>query len=904
MTPSLWIAGALCAALATPTPPVARVKVEHGVPQLYVHGKRTPPMMFWTPSPMGKTAMRGSRLEMSQRYGAARAFARFDARGPLVAECTVTMQRGHIPDATAYILACDRSRPARHYLFGLRFAPEGNHIKLWKTEGKGWHTWFTLPHSWQLGHRVRLRLEVAGKRVMGYVDGRLVAEKDDPSPLDIGAVGTGAYCCDASFHGFRTTVGNRRVLDGFATKDGNLVAPWDAAAGGEDRLQSFARQGIHLFSYGLSMGDWWRGPGEYDFEPVAARLEAMRSADPESLALLRINISPPAWWMKEHPDDVMVCTHRDGHSWRGKYASLSSAAWRTDAGEALAALARHFTASPLSRHILGWHVAGGDCGEWSYSWGEACADYSPAHLAAYRQWLTDRYGTDDALRQAWRRPDASLATATIPPPAQRYRGSWGDLFEPMKERPTIDYLRFHSEAVADSICHFARIAKRSCLRQHLVGAFYGYSISTSWRPASWHNCGHHALARVLACPDIDFVCDPYVYRDRYPGQACVPQSLPEAIRLAGKLHLMEDDTRTSLTAEGKIGRCPDIPTTIGTLRRNWAAAVTQAGGLWWMEQGPGWFEHPDILADLGRLRTLHADLPPAACRSSAEIAVVISQGSQPFMAQTPNLVLPLISDQIIRELSFVGAPFDLILSSDLAHAAHYKLLIFPVSYHVPKAERARIRALYRPGRTIVWLHAPGLLTDKGANDKAASALTGITLKLANIGGPAHVRITDFASPLTRDLPPGTTYGSHRRIAPLLRVVDPKAHVLGHTGCTALNILDGQGWGLSTYRGSGLAIKDVGGARVLFSAAGPLPAPLLRNIAREAGVHIYDDAGDVVYASRGLLAVHYASTGRRALRIPRGVRVRDAFTGRKRSTWRGKLKVDAQAGHTDIFRLEP
>ena len=900
---SVWAVGLLGMAVAGAGEPVARVKVEDGAPQLYVHGKRTPPLMFWTTSPMGRTTVRGSRLEMSRRRGTSRAEASFAARGPLVAECTVTMQRGHIPDATAYLLALDRNDRGRSYLLGLQFLPEGNRIKLWKHDGKGWDTWFALPHSWRLGHLVRLRLEVAGKRVMGYVDGRLVAEKDDPRPLDVGTVGVGAYCCDGSFHGFRATVGNRRVIDGFPNRDGKLLAPWDAAVGGTDRLQSFAKQGIHLFSYGVSMGEWWRGPGRYDFAPVAIRLEAMRAADPESLALLRVSINPPGWWTKEHPDEVMVCKNRDGHSWKGKYASMGSSAWRTEAGDALAALAEHFTASPLSRHILGWHVAAGDCGEWSYAWGETCTDYSPAQVAAFRQWLAARYGTDDALRRAWGRADASLAGAPIPPPDRRYRGSWGDLFEPAKERDVIDYLRFHSQAVADSICHFARVAKKACRRQHLVGAFYGYSISTSWRPASWHDCGHHALARVLACRDIDFVCDPYVYRDRYPGQACVPQSLPEAIRLAGKLHLLEDDTRTFLTAEGKIGRCPDLATTIGVLRRNWAAAATQASGLWWMEQGPGWFEHPEILADLGRLRTLHGSLPPTALRSTAEIAVVISQVSQPFMAQTPNLVMPFISDQIIRELSFVGAPFDLILSSDLPHAANYKLLIFPVSYFVPEAERRRIRALCRPGRTILWLHAPGLMTDKGADPKAASALTGITLELAQIGGPAHVRITDFASALTKGLPPGYVYGTHRRVAPLLEVADPKALVLGFAGSTALNAQDGVGWKLATYRGAGLAVKEVGGARVIFSATGPVPAPLLRNIAREAGVHLYSEAGDVVYASRGLLAVHYASSGRRTLRIPRGRRVRDAITGRRRRTWLGKLRVDARAGHTDILVLE-
>jgi hypothetical protein len=43
--------------------------------------------------------------------------------------------------------------------------------------------------------------------------------------------------------------------------------------------------------------------------------------------------------------------------------------------------------------------------------------------------------------------------------------------------------------------------------------------------------------------------------------------------------------------------------------------------------------------------------------------------------------------------------------------------------------------------------------------------------------------------------------------------------------------------------------------------------VLRGIARFAGVHLYNEEGDVLYATRDLLAVHSLSGGDRTFRLP-------------------------------------
>ena len=46
--------------------------------------------------------------------------------------------------------------------------------------------------------------------------------------------------------------------------------------------------------------------------------------------------------------------------------------------------------------------------------------------------------------------------------------------------------------------------------------------------------------------------------------------------------------------------------------------------------------------------------------------------------------------------------------------------------------------------------------------------------------------------------------------------------------------------------------------------------MLRGIARFAGVHLYSQDGDVLYATRELLSIHTVAGGARAFRLPRPV----------------------------------
>jgi hypothetical protein len=115
--------------------------------------------------------------------------------------------------------------------------------------------------------------------------------------------------------------------------------------------------------------------------------------------------------------------------------------------------------------------------------------------------------------------------------------------------------------------------------------------------------------------------------------------------------------------------------------------------------------------------------------------------------------------------------------------------------------------------------------------------------------------------------PACTYGFNRAIEPLFAAQD--------SGATVLGKLEG-----SEY--PGLVRKPLAGHTAWFTSV-PLRDPnLLRYLLREAGAHIYNDQGDVLYAGSGLVIMHSAAGGPRTLALRNGQRIETTLPAA--STW--------------------
>ena len=80
--------------------------------------------------------------------------------------------------------------------------------------------------------------------------------------------------------------------------------------------------------------------------------------------------------------------------------------------------------------------------------------------------------------------------------------------------------------------------------------------------------------------------------------------------------------------------------------------------------------------------------------------------------------------------------------------------------------------------------------------------------------------------------------------------------------------------------SGVTMRSMDGWRSVVASDPRLSSEMLREIAREAGVHIYSDTGETLYASHRYVALHSAGGGPRTIRLPRTCEtVAELFSGR-------------------------
>ncbi|HEY3291955.1 MAG TPA: hypothetical protein VGK87_17640, partial [Anaerolineae bacterium] len=88
---------------------------------------------------------------------------------------------------------------------------------------------------------------------------------------------------------------------------------------------------------------------------------------------------------------------------------------------------------------------------------------------------------------------------------------------------------------------------------------------------------------------------------------------------------------------------------------------------------------------------------------------------------------------------------------------------------------------------------------------------------------------------------------------------------------------------------------------VYCATPDIPAPVLRGIARFAGVHLYSDAGDVLHATHDLLGLHTLSGGRREINLPAQVEtVYDLFSQKQIASNTNHFSIDLTPISTNLF----
>ena len=689
----------------------------------------------------------------------------------------------------------------------------------------------------------------------------------------------------------------------------------------------FAEKGVHLHSINAISADYisnpiWKGRGQYDFSTIEQGIKRVLAVDPKARIIFGLWADTYPAWGVENPEEV--CANTSGQKAIGfahfkKWGtepdapslrflpSVFSAKAQHDVGEMLAAIDEWTDTHELGKAVVGYYLWGfndAGFGHWVHpatARGEKdLDDYSPGAQRAFRTWLRKKYGGDpEALSRAWGQAGLSYETVVIPTPERR-RVKAGELFPWLgaTEQDVRDFNQFYGEAPVALVDGITTKLRSRMKREKLVMTPFG-NVMHGWR-------GYVGLGKMIDAPGIKALAATSDYGLRQPGFPGGFDSMPDSIRLHGKLFFHEFDYRAFTGRPGKYTEAWDF----GVGRAKDAAAhqamfLREAGNLAAHGQGVYCFdlEQPSY-ADAGimngvakgyQLFTAMADLRAAP---EADVALFINERSVNSLCEDleSSRFLMRLTRRHRPQWDTSGVPYHLYLQSDLTHPRlpKYKVYAFLMPQEMSPAEIAAVNALKRDGNTLVFLHAPGMLNGPDAV-KSIASITG--MEVVRLTGPQALAGVWLPSenPLVKNL--ANRFGDR----PI-----PWAFTDRESRGLAFAVTDKAAVPLAKYRDSAdiaCAVKEFPEWRCVFMGVPWLEAQFIADLAHTAGAWRAGEPHDAVFASQHLITIHALSGGKKTLRPRYPSKITDATTGEVIAEKSGEFSIDIPFGQTRVFRTE-
>lgn len=645
----------------------------------------------------------------------------------------------------------------------------------------------------------------------------------------------------------------------------------DKVPANRQHLQEMRTADVNVVITDVWLGwDGWRSPGVCDYassdsSSLARRLESIIETCPDMYVIFRVNLSPPVWWESTYPEDMMLFADgtRKGPSW-------ASDRWVEQASVAIRDLIRQVERLPSAERVIGyepnsreWCLAGVIEGKYG--------DYSQPMIEAFQDWLRRKYLDERSLQRSWKDPSVAFASATLPTPAQRMETDCFTFRNPSLSRRALDFYEFLSDMLSGRAIHFCKIVKEETQNRKLAGAMYGYIMEGWGNLDRIQGAGHLALLKVLNSPWVDYLASPYSYHDRRIGKDGPFMLATESVKLHGKLYLCEVDDYYERETD-KLGfRLQDLHEGLAVMKRCFANALTHNVGLWWFDMWNGAYSNVVLLEAISKMKRT-GDLSLSFDRASAaEIAVVVDEKSLLYVKPDDNLFVPLIKAQR-QEYAKMGAPYDVYLLDDLAdkRVPNYRMYLFPNAFHVTDAQRRAIeRKVQRGGSVAVWMYAPGFV-DENLSVASMSSLIGMEMAREEASRKLWIDVTTLDHSVTKALPKGMAFGTDNLLGPVFFAKDDHVVVLGRYRPAGRFESDGK---------PGFCLKKSANWTSVYIGTPSVPSNILRGIAKYAGVHVYGDSDDVLYANRNFIALHVSEPGNRRIALSRRSWVYDVFDGK-------------------------
>ena len=121
----------------------------------------------------------------------------------------------------------------------------------------------------------------------------------------------------------------------------------------------------------------------------------------------------------------------------------------------------------------------------------------------------------------------------------------------------------------------------------------------------------------------------------------------------------------------------------------------------------------------------------------------------------------------------------------------------------------------------------------------------------------------------------------------------------YTVKTRFKVVDNEATPLARYESTGeVAVAEKDGA--YFYGTTDLDREFLRHVAQNAGVHVFIDGDDNLYASRDVVSIHANHAGRKTIRLPQICDVVDVFSGEVVARETNSFEITMDAFETRVF----
>ena len=828
--------------------------------------------------------------------------------------------------------------------------------------------WRTLGNEWPLGavvhkamHNVSVRCE--GTNLTVTIDGRSVVRTDPESTYPRGTI---AFRSPDS--GRRCHVGDVRIVDIrtgetlFEDDFRHGLGKWRQAAGawdvdkgypesydlpigtvvvGSDGHRPFTQtkvvregddQALYVdgervlplfFSNGL--GQFAYSPDIYDvvkrtydtgmrfFAPIV-KAHDMTAVDdvvaqvlaqcPEAKFLLRVATPVPK--DLPHGDHIRMADGSTAFSRKGwledskveNSVSLASEYYRTNSiPKIVDAIAAHFSESRYADRLLGLLLTGGGYeGNWGAGgiWPKYLVDASPAVIEGYGRYLKGKYGTEASLRMAWGRLDASFASPPIPSFRERTISHVGGFRDPsrVESRWIDDFLDFYTysgqwRAMYDN------------LRQKMPCGFHASFGGGPCLNASFGIIQARRPAEARGWDPVSALVSIETYGDRGAGGVSICTDYGnESVRRAGHFHLQELDLHPPGEASAGEGGWNDVAQ---VFRREFAVQVLmRRDAMWYFDMGftGPWYDNPVALAEIA------ADIEVGrrylgVKRRKATEAVLVQDGrmlkyyamsperwtsEKDIPYSTPIHYYENYATHAPEGAMRMGAAVDGINIHDLAAFKDaYRLYVFPVSGYLTSEERRLVRQIAERGATCVLMGPAGLVDETRASTDNMRDLLGFDVGVGPVGRQ---------SAATAD---GKRIGAGRWFDNAMPATWHTFYVNDPSLRAEATYADGR---------TAMVVVPVGKGRIVYSGVALTCPAIYRELAREAGVHVFLDTDDFTYADENFITIHAKTAGRKhiVLKTP-AAEVREIFSERVLARQAGALDLEMKTGETAVLYLK-